>query len=171
MDKPLVALAILGIALIMVGLIVAISCLALLGTGVQTAGYSYLWSVGGKSFSITLVESNSTSWERGLMNSSITNSTIMIFVFPKSSVYPFWMYDTYSNLDMIWLNVSGGAGEGGIGKVVYIQRNATSCFDRNECAIYTPSALANYVIEAKAGFAYRNGINTGDNFTLTKVAR
>ena len=137
----------------------------------QSVGHSYVLSTDGKSFSITLVESNESAWERGLMNASITNSTIMIFVFPKSAIYPFWMYDTYSNLDMIWLNVSGGAGEGGAGRVVHIQRNATSCFDRNACVIYNPGALANYVIEAKAGFADRNGINTGDSVTLTKVAR
>jgi uncharacterized membrane protein (UPF0127 family) len=117
----------------------------------------------GKSYNITAIAVTEAQQIHGLMNTTISNSTIMLFEFPVLGIYPFWMYDTYSNLDMLWLNASGGSGT-----VVYIESNATSCLVLAKCLnqTYTPNALANYVIEAKAGFVQRNGISVGDKITL-----
>ena len=69
------------------------------------------------------------------------------------------MKDTYSQLDMIWLNYSNSTG---MAKVVYIV-NATPCAsyspDQSGCVIYTPTAYANYVLEAKDGFVRMSGIS------------
>ncbi|MDE1850982.1 MAG: DUF192 domain-containing protein [Candidatus Micrarchaeota archaeon] len=104
------------------------------------------FTIGNRSFAITYIATNQLSWESGLMNKTIDNSTTMLFVFPKQGIYPFWMLDTYTNLDMFWIS-----GNASFGKIVYIVRNATSCFDAANCTVYTPNALANYVIESKAG--------------------
>lgn len=119
-----------------------------------TANYSY-FTIGNHSFAITYVALNYSQWTQGLMNKTVTNTTFELFVFPNPDIYPFWMNNTYYNLDMIWINGTPGGG-----KVVYIVRNATSCLKAN-CPLYTPNAIANYVIEAKAGFAAKNGVVIG----------
>ncbi|MDE1856184.1 MAG: DUF192 domain-containing protein, partial [Candidatus Micrarchaeota archaeon] len=87
--------------------------------------YSH-FSVGNRSFAITYVASNYSQWTEGLMNKTVTNSTFELFVFPNPSIYPFWMNNTYTNLDMLWVN---GSSHGG--KVVYILKNAPSCLKAN----------------------------------------
>jgi uncharacterized membrane protein (UPF0127 family) len=120
-----------------------------------------MFYVNGKGFSITYIAANETQWLHGLMNTTITNSTTMLFKFDALGDYPFWMYDTYSNLDMIWVNYGSTNGT-----IVYIERDATSCFVASECAIYDPKVDANYVIEAKAGFVERGNISVGDSVVL-----
>ncbi|MDE1870384.1 MAG: DUF192 domain-containing protein [Candidatus Micrarchaeota archaeon] len=123
----------------------------------QHAAPSYSsFTISNKTFAITYVAANESSWRTGLMNKTITNSTTMLFVFPNLGIYPFWMFDTYSNLDMIWINGSLTSG-----KIVYIAANATSCFNENSCTIYNPNRFANFVIEAKEGFVKRNNVSLG----------
>lgn len=114
------------------------------------------FTVNGKTFQITYVATDQSEWEAGLMNRKITASTTMLFIFPEPGIYPFWMYDTNSSLDILWLNVAGSTG-----KMVYIVAGAPSCYLPIGCPNYTPSAAANYVIEAKAGFAGENGVSVG----------
>lgn len=145
----MIALAILAIALV-------------LATNFAAGGINYkTFSVNNVTFNISSIAVTQSQLAHGLMNTTITNSTIMLFEFRTPGDYSFWMYDTDSNLDMIWVNYSAG-----IGKIVYIEKNATSCFVSSECAIYNPNATANYVIEAKAGFVNRNGIQLGEKITF-----
>ena len=127
-----------------------------------------VFGVSGKRFNITMVAANDTSRERGLMNTTITNGTIMIFVFQSPGDYPFWMKNTYSSLDMMWLDVSGDSG-----RVVYIANDTASCVGQSDawCAEheYDPRAPADYVIEARAGFARSNNITVGSQVTLGSV--
>lgn len=119
--------------------------------------YSH-FEIGGNTFGITYLALNQTQWEKGLMNATVTNSTTMLFAFGAQGIYPFWMFNTDYNLDMIWINGSASSG-----KIVYIVSNATSCFDASSCEVYTPNQTSNYVIEAKAGFVKRNGIALGES--------
>ncbi|MDE1804550.1 MAG: DUF192 domain-containing protein [Candidatus Micrarchaeota archaeon] len=119
------------------------------------------FTIGNSSFAITYVATNQSSWESGLMNKTIGNATTMLFIFPNQGIYPFWMLDTYSNLDMFW--ISGNATSG---RIVYIVRNVTSCFNAENCIVYTPNATANYVIETKSGFAKQFRISVGSNVTI-----
>ncbi len=117
--------------------------------------------VNNSTYQITAYEHTSQQLEQGLMNVTVTNRTFALFYFGEPGIYPFWMKDTYSQLDMIWLNYSQSTG---MGMVVYIA-NATPCadYDSNQtnCIIYTPTAYANYVLEAKAGFVQQNQIRVG----------
>ncbi len=117
--------------------------------------------VNGKQFNFTYIAKNQSEWEQGLMNKSIDNTTTELFAFPTREIYPFWMYDTYSNLDMIWIN---GTENGG--KVVYIVSNVPTCVVASECLTYTPNSLANFVLEAKAGFVQRNNITIGTTISF-----
>ena len=116
------------------------------------------FSVNGRTFVFTYVATTQQERAAGLMNRKVTNATTMLFAFPYSSNWAFWMYDTNTSLDMIWVNATGDSG-----RVVYLMAGAPPCFNSfgYGCTTYTPSAPANYVIEAKAGFAAANGITTG----------
>jgi uncharacterized membrane protein (UPF0127 family) len=120
------------------------------------------FTVGGKTFNFTYVATTESERQRGLMNRSITASTTMLFVFPSSGYYSFWMFDTNTSLDMIWVNANGNAGT-----VVYIVKGAASCYVQTRCPNYTPNQAANFVIEAKAGFADTYGIGVGSAITLS----
>ena len=126
--------------------------------GSVTTGVPSRFSVNGRTLVFTYVATTQQEREAGLMNKKVTNATTMLFAFPYSSNWAFWMYDTNTSLDMIWVNATGDSG-----RVVYLIAAAPPCFNSfgYGCATYTPSAQANYVIEAKAGFAAAYGITTG----------
>ena len=112
------------------------------------------FTVNGKTYAFTFIATTQAEREAGLMNREVTNTTTMLFAFPSFGEWSFWMYDTNTSLDMIWVNGSSG-------QVVYLVTSAEPCYNGASCAIYTPTAQANYVIEAKAGFAADNGVAVG----------
>ena len=118
------------------------------------------FTVANKTFYITAYAVTTAQQEKGLMNRTVSNNTFMLFVFNSTSQYSFWMKDTYTPLDMIWINSHNSTGT-----VVYIV-NATPCssYDPNQtaCDIYTPASPANYVIETRSGFAQRYGLTVGE---------
>ena len=122
--------------------------------GAVTTPVPASFTVGGKSYAFTYIATTQAEREAGLMNKKVTNTTTMLFAFPSYGAWQFWMYDTNTSLDMIWVNGSSG-------RVVYIVASAQPCFDSGSCAVYTPTEPANYVIEARAGFAAANGIVVG----------
>jgi len=125
-----------------------------------------LLEINGKDYPITAYAYTQAQQEKGLMNATITNQTLMMFYFSSPAIYPFWMKDTYSQLDMIWIYYNSSSKSG---KVVYVV-NATPCVNysktQQSCIVYTPGSIANYVFETKDGFVQRNNISTGDNVSL-----
>lgn len=113
-------------------------------------------TVDGKTFKLTYIATTQEERAAGLMNKTITDNTTMLFIFPRPGTYSFWMYHTNSSLDIVWLNVRGDAGT-----VVYLVMNAPPCYNKDSCIIYYPTAQANYVLEAKAGFADSNDVTIG----------
>ena len=132
----------------------------------QPAKTPSAFELNNKTYQITAVASTISQQEKGLMNTNVTNTTFMLFSFGQSGIYPFWMKDTYSQLDIIWINYNATTG---IGNVVY-SVNATPCVtydkDQNDCNIFTPPALANYVLETKDGFVQSNKIVPGTQIHL-----
>ena len=161
MNQTLRALA---VAIMVTLVVVAAYDIYLLGetpesfTGVVPTGFT----VNGKTYPFAYVATTSAQWASGLMNTKIANTTIMLFAFPTSSAWTFWMYDTNTSLDIIWLSANGNTS-----KVVYLVTGAAPCFNMGACARYTPSSPANFAIEAKAGFAVANGITMGTVVELT----
>lgn len=122
-------------------------------------GVSYSsFSVSEKTFKLTYLATNRTDRQNGLMNTKVDNDTTMLFVFPSSDYYPFWMFGVNSSLDIIWID-AGTAG--GIGSVVYMVQDAPPCHVEVACTNYEPTARANLVLETKGGFASANGIVVG----------
>jgi uncharacterized membrane protein (UPF0127 family) len=114
------------------------------------------FKVNGRTYTFTYIATTQPEREVGLMNKRVTNTTTMLFAFPSSGQWQFWMYDTNTSLDMVWVNANGSEG-----RVVYVVIGAQPCYDSGSCKVYTPTASANYVIEAKTGFAGANGIQIG----------
>jgi uncharacterized membrane protein (UPF0127 family) len=100
------------------------------------------------------VASNDDTRARGLMfRDSLDPDRGMLFLFPKSEIYPFWMKDTLIPLDMLWLD------EGG--KIVHIKASVPPCAG-DPCPSYSPEVIARNVLELRAGRAAQLGLKIGD---------
>jgi len=77
----------------------------------------------------------------------------MLFIFPSSDVYPFWMKDTLLPLDIIWLDEKK--------RVVHIAPEVPPC-GWEPCPTYGPAEYARFVLEINTGAAERFDISVGD---------
>ena len=101
-----------------------------------------------------------TTRERGLMfRKSLPEDRGMLFVFPWSYYWNFWMKDTRIPLDMVWLNKDG--------RVVHIVNKAQPCVSE-PCRIYGSREKSLYVLELASGIAEKWHLKTGDKL-LFKV--
>ncbi len=121
------------------------------------------FTAGGKTFRLTYVATNQSMLEKGLMDTKVTDSTTMLFVFPSSGYYSFWMFGVNSSLDVIWVDMHPGSNSG---IVVYLALDSPPCRVSVACTTYQPTVKANFVIEAKSGFAAANGIKLGTPVTI-----
>ena len=152
----------IAVALISISLISIQKYTALSQPQNTTAAPSF--SFNNHTYRFTYVASNLSEQQTGLMNITITSNTFELFVFPSAGIYPFWMKNTYSPLDIIWINGS---------TVTYIA-NATPCswYSANQAACivynnYTEGHMADYVIETLLGFANRTGLKVGDKISIS----
>jgi uncharacterized membrane protein (UPF0127 family) len=148
-------LVIIGLTAVIL-VIAAYAVLALDNSGSLTSPVPSTFTVNGRTYVFNYTATDNVQREAGLMNKKVTNTTTMLFAFPKMGTYLFWMYDTNTSLDMIWVNATGSTG-----RVVYVYAGAQPCYSQFSCPTYGPSSQVNYVIEARAGFAKTNGIEAG----------
>jgi len=120
--------------------------------GCVTSSVPTSFTVNGKSYTFTYLAVCEAQRDAGLMNKKVTNTTTMLFAFPYFYTWTFWMKDTNTSLDMIWINATSNTG-----RVVWLALG-TQPYSTN---YDIPSSPANFVIEAKAGFAAANGITIG----------
>jgi len=91
--------------------------------------------------------------ERGLMyRESLPEDEGMLFIFPRSGNYPFWMKNTLIPLDAIYMDENG--------TIVDILQMEPCIAD--PCSTYPPDADALYILEVNKGFSERHGIREGD---------
>ncbi|MEI8012196.1 MAG: DUF192 domain-containing protein [Candidatus Omnitrophota bacterium] len=97
------------------------------------------------------------SREKGLMfRQGLKEGAGMLFVFDREDIYPFWMKNMRFPIDMLWLNRDK--------RVVDVKENVPACM-ADPCPVYTPSAMALYVLELPAGDARRHHVNPGIVFS------
>ncbi|MEW5996384.1 MAG: DUF192 domain-containing protein [Candidatus Micrarchaeota archaeon] len=95
--------------------------------------------------------------ERGLMyRESLPEDEGMLFVFPQSGNYPFWMKNTLIPLDAIYISENG---------TIVDMLQMEPCIS-DPCPNYTPDADALYVLEVNKGFGERHGISEGNRMVL-----
>ncbi len=75
----------------------------------------------------------------------------MLFIFPESGRYTFWMKDMNFAIDIIWLTEDM--------KVVYIKKDARP---ESYPEMYGPESASKYVLEVVSGFSGKNNLQAGD---------
>lgn len=96
-------------------------------------------------------------------DAKITLTEGMLFVFPVSSEYQFWMKDMNYDLDILWLDENY--------KIVHIEKNARAnsyqATNPSSSEIFTNGdAMAKYVLEINAGLSDRLNLNIGDKLNM-----
>ena len=76
----------------------------------------------------------------------------MLFLFPESGEYPFWMKNTIIPLDMIWIDDRL--------RIVHVSANVPPC-KADPCPNYPPNAVAKSVLELGAGVAAKHRLANG----------
>ncbi len=76
----------------------------------------------------------------------------MLFFFPQSGEYPFWMKNTLIPLDMIWIDDRR--------RIVHVASKVPPC-TADPCPSYPPNAAAKYVLELAAGVAAKHHLADG----------
>ncbi len=151
-EKIIFAAAVAIVAVIAVYTVYTLSAVP----GTVTTPVPSSFTVNGNTYAFTYVATTQAEREAGLMNKKIANTTTMLFAFPSSGQWQFWMYNTNTSLDIIWVSATGESGS-----VVYLVTGAQPCYESSTCTVYSSTAPANYAIEAKAGFAAANDIHLG----------
>jgi len=158
-----VRLLILAVVLIPM-IIIAANLLLYDSTPIASSPNSFTsFSVDGRTFEFTYLATNQSALQKGLMDTKVTDSTTELFVFPTADYYSFWMFGVNSSLDIMWVDALPGSN---VGSFVFLALDAPPCHLSVTCASYAPTAKADFVIEAKAGFAAANGIKVGTPVTL-----
>ena len=76
----------------------------------------------------------------------------MIFLFPASGEYAFWMKNTIIPLDMVWIDEQN--------RIVHVAHDVPPC-KTEECPSYPPRVSARYVLELAAGVAAKHHLANG----------
>lgn len=101
------------------------------------------------------VADSASERERGLMNrTDLDDDDGMLFVFPEDVYTSFWMKDTPLSLDIIFLDSDR--------EIVFIAPSTVP----NSTDMITPDRAIRYVLEVKAGFAARSGIQVGNQVSF-----
>jgi uncharacterized membrane protein (UPF0127 family) len=91
--------------------------------------------------------------EQGLMyRDQLAPDRGMIFIFPSSGLYPFWMKNTLIPLDMIWIDDAK--------RIAHVATGVPPC-KADPCPSYSPGASARYVLEVAAGVATQHHLTAG----------
>jgi uncharacterized protein len=77
----------------------------------------------------------------------------MLFVFPQSADYSFWMKDMKFDLDILWIED---------GKIVYIEKNVSHGYLK----AINSNVSADMVLEIKAGISEKHGFKIGDEVKI-----
>jgi uncharacterized membrane protein (UPF0127 family) len=94
----------------------------------------------------------------GLMfRDELSANSGMLFVFPYSDAWRFWMKNTKIPLDIVWLDEDK--------RVVFIVNDAQPCLAET-CRDFAPEENARYVLELAAGVAKEWNLRIGDRLTF-----
>ena len=78
----------------------------------------------------------------------------MLFIFPQTGTYTFWMKDMLFALDMIWIDDNG--------RIIAIDKTVPpESFPKT----FSPPSPIKYVLEVNAGWSNSNNVQIGDSMT------
>lgn len=109
------------------------------------------------------IAANDESRAAGLMfRGQLDRNRGMLFLFPSTGHYPFWMKNTLIPLDIIWIDESR--------KIVHIKNDVPPC-RADPCTSYPPNVQARSVLELAAGEAARHRLEVGNALTFVNIER
>lgn len=81
----------------------------------------------------------------------------MLFVFPVSAPYPFWMKGMKFDLDIVWIKDS---------QVIGLSEKVKAPVNNGKVETVFPPQAVNQVLEVPAGWVRENGVKVGDEVGL-----
>lgn len=130
----------------------------------STAGQNYNGPIAvlpdGSQVRIEVAADDDTRAQGLMFRDRVPEGTGMLFVFPQSGDYPFWMKNTLVPLDMIWIDDQK--------RVVHVQHGVPPC-KADPCPSYPPHAVAKYVLELGDGQAAKHRIVNGSTLTFQRI--
>jgi len=98
---------------------------------------------------------------KGLMfRDHLRDGTGMLFLFPATGEYPFWMKNTLIPLDMIWIDEQR--------RIVHVKTDVPPC-QADPCPSYAPGVPARYILEVSAGVARQHQLGPGNVLRFENV--
>ncbi len=111
---------------------------------------------------IAEIVATSADRARGLSGrDALVEGAGMLFVFPQSGVYSFWMKNMKFPIDIIWIE------DGRVVDIVERAQAFPAGTPDTFLPVYRPDASARFVLEVPAGFAARHGIIIGAPIQVT----
>jgi hypothetical protein len=93
--------------------------------------------------------------QRGLMfRRELPSAAGMLFLFENPGRYGFWMFNTLTPLDILWLDSDR--------RVVFVSANTPPCPPGTACPTYGSDVVAQFVLELAAGQAASHALTVGD---------
>lgn len=112
--------------------------------------------IGEASFAVEVADTPEL-WERGLgYRDSLCESCGMLFVFDRPGIYGFWMKGMRFPIDILWIRN---------GTITHIEHSVDF---RDQQKVYSPTELADSVLELNAGICEKNEIREGERILLKK---
>ncbi|HEV2720766.1 MAG TPA: DUF192 domain-containing protein [Thermoanaerobaculia bacterium] len=115
----------------------------------------------GAAIQVELATDDATRAEGLMYRDRLAEDHGMLFMFPESGDYPFWMKNTLIPLDMIWIDDGR--------RIVHISSNVPPC-KADPCPNYPPNAKARYVLELAAGVAAKHHLGNGQTLRFEGTA-
>jgi uncharacterized membrane protein (UPF0127 family) len=95
-----------------------------------------------------------------MFRESLPARTGMLFLFEEIAIHHFWMKNTMTPLDMIWMDESG--------TVIFISADTPPC-TADPCPNYGPDVPVKTVLELAGGKAKAEGVTVGAKLTFENV--
>jgi uncharacterized protein len=106
----------------------------------------------GAAIQVELATDDTTRGQGLMYRDRLAEDHGMLFLFPESGEYPFWMKNTLIALDMIWIDDQH--------RIAHVASNVPPCH-ADPCPNYPPNARAKYVLELAAGVAAKHHLANG----------
>jgi len=106
----------------------------------------------GAAIQVELATDDATRAQGLMYRDHMADDRGMLFLFPESGDYPFWMKNTLIPLDMVWIDDQR--------RIAHVASNVPPC-KADPCPNYPPNANAKYVLELAAGVAAKHHLANG----------
>lgn len=112
----------------------------------------------GASFGLEVAADDETRARGYMFRERVGPREGMLFWYPSSGRYGFWMKNCLVSLDIVWLD--------GSWRVVHVVENAAPCPASGPCPSLEPPVEARYVLEFAAGTAASHGLTPGSTVVV-----